>query len=210
MRIFVVSLILILVSQGCVFPFTQPTSNDVIFYDYFSDKSNNWDQVTYSSGTTDYYNDAYRISINVSNYDAWANPGNKSFTDTSTEVDATKNSGPDDNDFGIVCRYTDTNQFYYAIISSDGYYAIMKMTSDGAKPVGEDSMLESEKIIQGTNTNHLRFDCIGSTLTLYVNRYMVDQQKDADYTSGNVGLIAGTFDTVGTDILFDNFIVYKP
>ena len=34
--------------------------------------------------------------------------------------------GPDDNDFGIICRYIDDNQFYYAIISSDGYYGIVR------------------------------------------------------------------------------------
>ncbi|PWB54146.1 MAG: hypothetical protein C3F13_07590 [Anaerolineales bacterium] len=181
-----------------------------MFYDYFADTSNNWDQASDDTASTDYYADAYRIIINVTNYEAWANPGNKSFSDTSIEVDATKNSGPDDNDFGVICRYSNVDQFYYAIISSDGYYAIMKMTDNGSESIGAGSMLESDKIIQGATTNHIRFDCVGSTLTLYINRYLVDQQIDIDYTSGNVGLIAGTFETPGTDILFDNFIVYKP
>jgi hypothetical protein len=210
MRYLLICLVLISASLACVFPFTQDASEDVLFHDYFSDKSNDWDQVSDSSGMTDYYNDAYRITVNTTRYDAWSTPGNKTFTDTSIEVDAAKNSGPDDNDFGIICRYTNESQFYFAIISSDGYYAIMKMTSDGGQPVGEESMLESDKIIQGGPTNHIRFDCVGSALTLYVNRYLVDQQTDPDYTSGNVGLIAGTFDTAGTDILFDNFIVYQP
>jgi hypothetical protein len=71
-------------------------------------------------------------------------------------------------------------------------------------------MLESDYITHGAVTNHIRFDCVGSTLTLYVNGFVVDQQTDTDYTTGNVGLLAGTFKTPGTDVLFDNFYVYKP
>jgi hypothetical protein len=84
------------------------------------------------------------------------------------------------------------------------------MTPDGETPIGRDNMLESSEILQGLATNHIRFDCVGSTLTLYVNGYQLDQQTDAEYTTGNVGLIAGTFSTVGADILFDNFSVFKP
>jgi hypothetical protein len=102
------------------------------------------------------------------------------------------------------------DQFYYGIISSDGYYAIMKMTSNYGVFIGRDSMHESDKINQGAATNHIRFDCVESTLTLYVNGFQIDQQTDADYTTGNVGLISGTLKTGGTDILFDNFYVYKP
>ena len=148
--------------------------------------------------------------VDDTNSDAWANPGKESFTDVHIEVDATKNGGPDDNDFGIICRYTDVDQFYYGVISSDGYYGIMKMTSDGGALIGEDNLLQSDKIAQDTATNKIRFDCVGTTLTLYVNGSQLDQQTDSDYTAGNVGLIAGTFDTSGTDILFDNFFIYKP
>jgi hypothetical protein len=86
----------------------------------------------------------------------------------------------------------------------------MKMTGNGGNPIENESMLESDKIIQGSAKNHIRFDCVGSTLTLYVNSTQIAQQTDTEYTEGNVGLLAGTFDTVGTDILFDNFVVFKP
>jgi hypothetical protein len=208
-RLFLIVVILALASLACNGTSSTPTS-DVLFSDNFSNTDKKWDQVSDGSRTTDYYNNAYRIVINDTNSDTWANPGNESFTDVRTEVDATKNGGPDDNDFGIICRYTDVDQFYYGVISSDGYYAIMKMTSGTGTPIGHDSMLQSDLITQGASTNHLRFDCVGSTLTLYVNGTQVDQQTDTDYTTGNIGLIAGTFTTAGADILFDNFFVYKP
>jgi hypothetical protein len=209
-RLFSIFLILALSSLACFSTGTQTPSSNVLFSDDFSNTDKKWDQVSDTSRTTDYYNNAYHIVVNDTNSDAWANPKDESFTDTRIEVDATKNGGPDDNDFGVICRYTDVNSFYYGIVSSDGYYSIMKMTSDGGKPLGNESMLESDKINPGAATNHIRFDCVGSTITLYVNGNQIDQQTDADYATGNVGLITGTFETAGADILFDNFFVYKP
>jgi hypothetical protein len=202
--------LLVISSQACFLAGNKTAYQQVLFSDNFSDPSKNWDQVNSDSGSTDYFDGAYRILVNVINSKAWASPGNESFIDTRIEVNATKNSGPDNNDFGIICRYLDADRFYYAVISSDGYYGIMKMTASGAMLIGKESMLESNAILKGSVTNHLRLDCIGSTITLYVNGNQVDQQSDMDYTTGNVGLLAGTFDTPGADILFDNFFVYKP
>lgn len=202
--------LLVLTSLACFSIGAKTPESDILFSDDFSDTSKKWDQVTETTRTTDYFNEAYRITVNDINSDAWANPGKESFTDTRIEVDASKNGGPDDNDFGIICRYIDPNKFYYGVISSDGFYAIMKMTADGGTPLGNENMAESDAINIGAVTNHIRFDCIGSTLTLYVNQTQVDQQTDIEYTSGNAGLLAGTFTTAGADILFDNFLVYKP
>jgi hypothetical protein len=210
MRPLLIILVLSFVSLACLNSGTPDTSGEILFSDDFSNTDKKWDQADTASASTDYYNNAYRIVIKEANSDAWSNPGKESFTDVEIEVDATKNAGPDDNDFGIICRYTDVSKFYYAVISSDGYYGIMKMTGNGGNPIGNESMLESDKIIQGSAKNHIRFDCVGSTLTLYVNNTQIAQQTDTEYTEGNVGLLAGTFDTVGTDILFDNFVVFKP
>jgi hypothetical protein len=208
-RVFLILLLLTMASIACFGSTSTPVGN-ILFSDDFSNTDKKWDQINETTRITDYYNDAYRIMINDTNSDTWANPGNESFTDVQIEVDATKNGGPDDNDFGIICRYTDVDNFYYGVISSDGYYAIMKMSGGTGSPMGQDSMLQTDQIAQGVATNHIRFDCIGPTLTLYINGTQVDQETDSEYTTGNVGLVAGTFTTAGTDILFDNFFVYKP
>ena len=95
-----------------------PNSGDLIFQDGFSDTSSGWDRVRTDDGITDYEEDRYRIVINSSNADYWSNPG-LHFTDVRIDVDAGKNAGPDDNDFGVFCRYQDTENFYFLIISSD-------------------------------------------------------------------------------------------
>lgn len=185
-------------------------SSNVLFSDDFSSNNNKWDTASDTNMTTDYYNNAYRILVNVANYDAWSNPDDLSFTDVQVEVDATKNGGPDTNDFGVICRYKGLDGYYYGVISSDGYFGIYKKTAEGGTQLGVGGEKFSDKILTGTATNHIRFDCVGSTFTLYVNGTQIDQETDTSYKDGNAGLIAGTYTETGTDILFDNFFVYNP
>lgn len=189
---------------------STPQTSGLLFYDDFSDPNSGWDQVDETNYFANYYLNAYRIRVDTDMSDSWANPGDHTFGDVVIEVDATKNGGPDDNDFGLICRYLDTDRYYYAVISSDGYYGISKVTPESTTILGNDNLVYSDVINQGFTTNHIRFDCAGNVLTLYVNGQQLDQQSDGDYTSGNVGLLAGTYDTPGTDILFDNFGVYAP
>ncbi len=184
------------------------TSSNVLFEDDFSKTSSGWDQTTSESGTTDYKDGTYQILVNQTQYDLWANPG-KSFTDVSTEVDAVMIGGPVDNDFGIICRYKDTSNYYFGIISSDGYYAIGYVL-DGKQSIFSEQLEFSDAIKQGTESNRIRFDCVGSTLTLYANGTQLTQVTDNTLTSGDVGLMAGTFDSAGTNVSFDNFVVKKP
>jgi hypothetical protein len=183
--------------------------DNVLFQDDFSRTSSGWDRVNVDDGMTDYDNGVYRIVVNTDNTDVWANPG-LSFTDVRIEVSATKAGGPDDNDFGVICRYMDENNWYSLIISSDGYYAIVKVKDGYQELLGMSEMGYSDAINQGAATNTVRADCIGSTLTLYANGTQLVSVTDSDFASGDVGLLAGTFDVIGTDITFDNFTVYKP
>ncbi|MBU4226021.1 MAG: hypothetical protein KKC71_09395 [Chloroflexi bacterium] len=159
---------------------------------------------------SDYANGGYRIYVKMTEYDAWANPSRSFPGDVRIEVDATKIGGPDDNDFGVICRYQDVDNFYYLLISSDGYAAIGKYEGGSQQLISSDNMQKVDGITPGAATNHIQADCIGSELKLYVNGNLVATATDSSFTSGDVGLMAGTFDTAGTDILFDNFYVYKP
>ncbi len=189
----------------------SPTgSPGVLFYDLFSNQDGNWDQTTGTSGSTDYFESAYRIQVSADNTDVWANPANQSFADVSIEADATRNGGPLDNDFGLICRYQNVTNFYYGIISSDGYFGILKSGSDGTNMLGQDNLVASTLIDQSLDTHHMRLDCIGDQLSLYVDGQLLTQVTDSEYPTGNVGVIAGTYSQPGADILFDNFYVRQP
>jgi hypothetical protein len=211
--------VLMLASLACSIPLlggsdaSDPTSTQlpdtVLFQDDFSDPRSGWDQVEQSDGITDYADGVYRIFVNKINTDIWSNP-NLDFGDVRVEVDATKVGGSDNNDFGVICRYQDPENYYFFIASSDGYYGIGRFIGGKQELIGADSMLPSEVIKQGDSTNHLRADCIGSKLSLYVNNKFLTQVEDTAIASGDVGLMAGSLDSPGVDIHFDNFKVLKP
>ncbi len=217
-KIFAVLAVLTLVTLACSFsPVVTPSGgggggqpSNILFSDDFSSANSGWDQVQEDDVVTDYANGGYRIYVNEVNYDMWANPYKSFLGDVRIEVDATKIGGSDDNDFGVICRYQDTDNFYFLMISSDGYAAIGKYEGGNNQLISADNMQKVDGINPGAATNHLRADCIGSELKLYVNGNLVATATDSSFTSGDVGLMAGTFDTAGTDILFDNFYVYKP
>jgi hypothetical protein len=181
---------------------------NVLYSDDFSSSSSGWDRASGDEGYTDYSNDAYEISVDVANYDLWANPG-EYFTDVSVETDATLVSGTEDNDIGVICRYQDVSNFYFAVIASDGYYGIGKV-ADGSQEYLTDGLPSTDLVNTGYATNHIRFDCVGSSLSLYINGDLAESVSDSDFSAGDAGLMAGTFDTPGVVVSFDNFVVYQP
>jgi len=188
---------------------SQDKAGRLLFQDDFSDPESGWDSLQNEDGITDYQNGQYRILVDTTNTDVWANPG-LNFTDTTIEVDATKAGGDDNNDFGVVCRYKDGDNFYFFVISSDGYYGIGKVKDGQQVLVGMESMPPTDAVKQGNATNHIRADCDGSALRLVVNGQLLAETTDPDLTSGDAGLLAGSFENPGTDILFDNFVVREP
>jgi len=184
-------------------------SLDILFEDDFSDTDSGWDRHSDDVGSMDYYDDQYRIYVYETEYDIWATPF-QDFGDVIVEVNTSKISGSDDNNFGIICKYVDTDRFYMLLISSDGYYAIQKMTVDGYERLSGEFFEESSAINLGNSENTLKAECVGGRLALYVNGTLVGEVYDYDYTSGDVGLLAGSFSEANVEILFDDFVVSKP
>jgi hypothetical protein len=186
---------------------TQP--GEALFKDDFSDPASRWARSVSSSGAMDYFGGGFRIWVNTANYDLWSTPG-LNFRDVRIETDVYTIGGPLENRFGLLCRYRDARNFYFFIISSDGYYGIGKMSGGLRSLLGQAMMAYTPAITQGIAINHLRVDCVGETLTLYVNGQPVGMAQDADFPDGDVGLLAGTFAQPGTDAVFDNLVVIKP
>jgi hypothetical protein len=186
---------------------TQP--GQVLYHDDFSNPGSGWPQTTSLNGTMGYDHGVYRMLVNSSLYDLLAVSG-QSFGDLQIEVDATRLSGPVYNRYGLICRFRDMADFYFYAVSSDGYYAIGKVKNGVTSLLGQEMMAYSAFILQGSNTNHLRFDCIGNTLKGYVNSQTLAIAEDADFSSGDAGLMSGSYDQGGVEVSFDNFMVIKP
>jgi hypothetical protein len=186
-----------------------PQPGSTLFSDDFSDPSSGWTTWNGDGSAVDYNNGGLRFYINQLNFDYWSMPPGD-YRDVHIEVMATKLTGPDDNHYGIICRYKNRDNFYSFIISSDGYFGIMKVKEGNYSLITGTQMQYSEIIRQSSVTNYLQADCIGENLVFSVNGQKVAVAQDKDFNEGAVGLIAGTYSSPSVDILFDNFAIYQP
>lgn len=189
-------------------PATPPPPGTVLFKDDFSSPVSGWDRTQYDQGIMDYDAGGYRILVNARQANFWSTP-HKDFADVRLEVDAGKLAGPDENRLGLICR-SDGLKYYFFIISSDGYYGIGLFQDGKATLLGQDAMQSSPAITSGTAVNHLRFDCVGTQLQAFVNGSALADVSDGTLVHGDVGLLAGTFEQPGADIVFDNFVAIQP
>ncbi len=189
-------------------PNAKPKSGTILFKDDFSSPLSGWDHTQYEEGVMDYYGGAYRMMVTALDLNIWSTP-HKDYADTRLEVDAGKLGGPDENRIGLICR-SDGRNYYFFIISSDGYYGLGLFKDGQATLLGQKQMQPSKAIRTGLAVNHLRADCVGTELTGFVNGLQVAKAQDATLQRGDVGLLAGTFSKPGADIVFDNFVVFAP
>jgi len=207
--LFYIMLLTLVSCQSPAFVDFFPVSGQVLFYDDFSDIEKSWQVPISEGGSFARFYGGYLISISKPFFQSWTLAGLVQ-KDVRVEVDAMRLAGPLINLFGIVCRASTEGKFYFFILSSDGYYAIGKSTGNGTSLLGQEVMAFSSAIKQGNEINRIRFDCIDSLLTGYVNEQMIALTKDDSFQIGDVGLMAGSFDAAGVEIIFDDFIIYTP
>lgn len=207
-RIFFLLLFFSFLLAACQ-PEPQPLPGDVLFSDDFSTREHAWTHLVNDGGVMDYNAGGFRFYVREPNLNYWTTAG-QNFDDVRIEVDTLQYSGPQENRLGVICRYLDDNNYYFFVISTDGYYAIGKVKEGVQSLLGQNAMRYASAIQTGVAINHLRAECQGSTLRFYVNDAPIALVDDADFTEGDVGMLAGTFGEGELDVLFDNFQVLQP
>jgi hypothetical protein len=142
----------------------------------------------------------------------WTNPG-RDFDDVIISVQVRQASGPDNNAYGVICRYQNEQNFYVFLISGDGYYTIGKYTSSSPTVtyLTENGEYQpSDAINQGLATNQLRASCIGSELSLAVNGIPLVTVTDPTFVIGDVGLAVSTLEQGTAVVEFSEFQVVAP
>ena len=189
---------------------SAPVAGEILFQDDFSNPGSGWDVYDDTEGSTNYSNGKYNITVKTSSMFYWANPY-KSFTDVIVEVAVEKTTEGDDVQIGIVCRHQDVDNWYALIITTDGFAAIRKRVLGGELEFVTEWQDVLDSVNTGQGTNLLRAECIGNRISLFVNGNLVAETFDSDIPSGDVGLLAGTFEeTDYLEVYFDNFVVYRP
>jgi hypothetical protein len=208
----IIFLLAVLLAAGCSvgdLSNSSQAAGSVLFQDDFSDPSSGWLQGQDEFGLAEYAEGGFRIFV-ASEASAKISIPRLQYSNVRLEVETQKIGGGDDNDYGLICRYKDQDNFYFFTISSDGYYGIGKFVQNKFSLIGMDMMQTSDLIRQGEQTNLIRADCVGDLLTFYINGSKTAEVRDTDFKDGDVGLIAGTFSSPGTDILFKQFRAMRP
>lgn len=184
-----------------------PTSAaELVYQDDFS-KDTSWYTEENNRFSLELVDEGYKISINILNAPIWS-IREQSFDDVIIEVDTTRLSGAKSGYSGLVCRHQDGENYYALVISSDGTYGIAKMEDGEFEFIQEGSDLSGA--IKSGAANRVRAECIGENLSLYANGQLLLQVQDDDFTSGAVGLLAGTRMEGAIEAFFDNFAIYQP
>ena len=177
-------------------------SDAVLFQDDFSNPKSGWDRASQGGNSTDYADGKYRITLSTPQQDIWANPYQYFDQDIIVEVDVWQNSSTVQAAYGIICGYSDVNNFY-ALTIGGGYVEIFRYQQ------GKRLTLYSAENQPGIDLehNHLEVMCAANQLSLWVNGNIVAEVEATEFTYGDVGLIVSSFDEADVEILFDNLIV---
>jgi hypothetical protein len=191
-----------------------PGADGVVLQDDFSNVQSGWDRHAGADITTDYDNGQYLIAVETTEHDAWGLAG-LDLNDMQISAEARYAGGPVNNSFGVLCRFTRSgadNNFYFFIISSDGYYAMGKVLKNAYSYLNPAKDYEALTAIP-TNTeavHKLQATCQGSRMSFIVNGAPAGEFEDNDLPHGDAGLIAGTLNEGGVKIHFDNVVVKQP
>jgi hypothetical protein len=187
----------------------QVLPGGVLFQDDFSRPVSGWDRFRDEIYEADYASSTYRIRVITPQTLVWSLPG-VNLEDVRLAVEARAIEGTSDNLFGIICRYVNADNYIFFLVSSDGYAGIGRYVGGTRDLLTDESLLPTDAIHAGEDTNLLTATCQGDSLTLEVNGRLVAQAEVEGSEAGDIGLLSGTYDVGGTVIEFDNFSATKP
>lgn len=183
---------------------------ELVFEDDFEDPASGWERYREFDGVLDYEEGGYRMMVDVPENLFWVN-ANQEYSDVRVEVDGKVIGGPESNRYGVLCRLGGEDlDHYFFLISSDGTYSIGKQKGWEVEVLAESSDPNEAINTEIEQYNHIRADCHGDRLSLFVNDELLLDVQDSDLLKGDVGLLAGTRGEAGVDIYFDNIEVYAP
>jgi hypothetical protein len=209
--------VLLLVTAACGAGESEPDAcdnlPDIMFIDDFNGEFDcGWATYNRGGGIASIENSAMQLTVSQPGQIWWTNPS-RNFDDVVIRVEARQVSGPNDNAYGIICRYQNEENFYVFLISGDGYYAIGKYQTGNENVVylTENGQFQpSDAINTGISSNEMEVSCIGNELSLAVNGAPLVSVSDPTFVTGDIGLAASTLQAATGVIEFDNVQVATP
>ena len=186
--------------------------NQVVFRDGFDSQDGNWGTYSSKDGSASYENS----KLYIRNYTASEYPSasylstsltDGQFSDFALGVEMELVSGSTANWQSVICRHNEVGDYYKFCIGANGKYSIQKSVGGVATMLRTPT--SSKYIRTGLGvTNNIRVDCIGDSLTLYINGSSVAQISDNTVVAGNVGFSVESYSGEYTEVAFDNVVIW--
>jgi len=170
--------------------------------DGFDDNSANWATFTDDRGHCIIQNSRFEIRSKKPSHLLYATTGDR-YTDFSCKVNAFKLSGTDNNEFGVMFRMSDDQNYYRFSVSSDHHFKILKCV-DGRQTVLQD-WAEDRHIFGKDREDRIEIVCRGSVFTFKVNGAHVAECSDGALPEGQIALLAGSYEVNVAEIAFDDY-----
>ena len=205
---------LMMVLVGCLAAGPAPCNEGgMLFADDFNEERDcGWALYERAGATAEVRDGALHLTTSQPGQIWWTNPG-RNLDNVILTTNVRPVAGPEDNAYGLICRYQSAENFYVFLISSDGYYAIGKYQS-GSNQItylsGEGQYQFSDTINQGTAGNRIRASCIGNELSLAVNGVPLATVSDSTFAGGDIGVAVSTFESGTLEVAFDDVEALAP
>ena len=186
-------------------------SGQLLFQDDFSRPASGWEVFAEAQASATYTDGEYRLRLNQAPLRAWALlrgadlPNDVTIVVTGYPYFRSASGG-----YGVICRFTDAEHYYFFLLTPDGSYIIGKRS--GGKQVGLSSpkVQPSAAILPGDVPNRLTVECAGHRLKLAINATPVAAVTDDEFSTGQVGLLAVATQSAGVEAHFDDLAIYAP
>ncbi|GEM_PF-2175488 len=201
-------------TQAPQIPTAQPNLNpppdnqvygEPVYQTQFDGNDMGWDEWEAEESSVAFRDGKIFLEVKKTQWEIWTNPDDLVITEPVViETLVQRVAGPEDGDYGFVCNYLDTENYYSLLVHDDGRASIYRRLG------GESTELawaESSAIVPG-EMNVLRASCLDGVQRLEVNGVGVVEAADSSLGPGNVGLMAGAYDQAGLVAAFDSFTVY--
>jgi len=202
-------LITLLALAGCQLFNMDVAPGQVLFQDEFSLPSSGWDRYQDDAYLADYDAGEYKLVLYTPQTLAWSVPGIQ-LQDGMLRGEARRAGGPEDNLFGLICRYQGPGDFIFFAVASDGYAGIGRFAAGQRMLLSDESLLPTGSLVLPDGVNIIEADCVDERLTLRINGVEVAHAKDPAPAPGDVGLLAGAYEQAGVEIRFDRFSALQP
>lgn len=132
----------------------------------------------------------------------------ESLGDVFVEVTAERTTNPGGHLYGVLCRMQDFDNFYGFVVVEPGRFSIFKIVRGVATDLisGPSDAISTGEV----GSNRLRADCLGTTLTMFIDGQRVATTQDDQFSAGAIGFLAETRGEAGLEVFFDDLAVTRP